>query len=310
MKPLEDSQWVAKCPPVDNESFMNSPAVSVIIPSYNRRETIGRALDSVLNQTYALHEVIVVDDGSTDETAERVEKDYPSVQIVKQSNQGVSAARNTGIAASTGEWLAFLDSDDRWLPQKLMQQMTALERAPGHRVCHTDEIWIRRGVRVNQMNKHRKSGGRIFERCLELCCISPSSSIVHRSVFSDLGPFDESLPACEDYDLWLRITAREPVLYVDEMLIEKYGGHEDQLSQKHWGMDRFRVAAIEKILGEGVLNHQDTLLAWQMLKTKSRILMLGAQKRSKHTQAALFEQKYVNASEQVDGLLDGGKSWH
>ncbi len=101
------------------------------------------------------------------------------------------------------------------------------------RVCHTDEIWIRNGRRVNARKKHGKKGGWIFQHCLPLCAMSPSSIMIHRDVFTALGGFDERLPACEDYDLWLRITARYPVLFTRQPLIEKYGGHDDQLSRKY-----------------------------------------------------------------------------
>ena len=136
-----------------------------------------------------------------------------------------------------------------------------LRRTPEARLCHTEEIWIRNGVRVNQMKKHAKSGGWLFQRSLALCCISPSSVLIHRSLFEDYGDFDESLPACEDYDLWLRITARESVAYVEVPQIYKYGGHEDQLSRAFWGMDRFRIQALEACLTGGYLQADDEAAA-------------------------------------------------
>jgi GT2 family glycosyltransferase len=152
------------------------------------------------------------------------------------------------------EWIAFLDSDDEWLPHKLERQCEALERHPQYRFCHTDEIWIRRGRRVNPMKKHAKHRGYIFDQCLPLCVISPSSALIHRDLFDRYGTFDPELPVCEDYDLWLRICAREPVLYVDEALLLKFGGHEDQLSQAYWGMDRFRIRALENLIRSGALD--------------------------------------------------------
>ena len=141
-------------------------SVSVVIPTYNRRDTLARALDSVFAQTRTPFEVIVVDDGSNDGTSDWVREVYPEVRLLEQENQGVSAARNYGIREASGTWLAFLDSDDAWFPEKLASQVQALETSPDHRLCHTEEIWIRKGRRVNQMKKHRKSGGWIFERCL------------------------------------------------------------------------------------------------------------------------------------------------
>ena len=255
--------------------------ISVIIPTCNRVETLPRALDSVLAQTLSVDEVIVVDDGSTDGTADLFRASYPQVRLMQQPNRGVSAARNHGIRKATGDWIAFLDSDDRWLPAKLEAQFRLIEQHPGHRLCHTEEIWIRNGKRVNQMLKHTKSGGHIYSQCLPLCVISPSSALLHHSLFEETGLFDETLPACEDYDLWLRICAREPVLFVETPYIEKYGGHHDQLSRKYWGMDRFRVRALEKMLADDLLTalqHAETVA---MLLHKAAILEQGARKRGK-----------------------------
>ncbi|MEN8175693.1 MAG: glycosyltransferase family A protein [Pseudomonadota bacterium] len=272
--------------------------ISVIIPSHNRAHTLPRAIDSVLAQDLQPREILVVDDGSTDATPALLRSRYPGVRYLAQKNLGVSAARNLGIGASRGEWLAFLDSDDTWLPGKLAAQADALAAAPGHRLCHTEEIWIRDGVRVNAMKKHAKSGGDLFLACLPLCVISPSAALIHRSLFDELGLFDETLPACEDYDLWLRICAREPVCFVAEPQIVKYGGHDDQLSRRHWGMDRFRVQALEKILGEGVLDAVRQRAAAEMLVKKASILAQGAARRGRLVEADTYrrlQEKYQPA---------------
>ena len=257
----------------------NSGAVSVVIPTYNRIHTLPRALSSVFEQSTPAGEVIVVDDGSTDNTQETLARDFPDVTTIRQENAGVSAARNVGIARAKGEWIALLDSDDAWLTTKLEAQLKTLSASPEARLCHTEEIWIRDGVRVNQMKKHAKSGGWLFQRSLALCCISPSAALIHRSVFEDYGDFDEGLPACEDYDLWLRITGHEPVVYVEVPQIYKYGGHEDQLSRAFWGMDRFRIAAIEKTLNMGTLSAEDEAAALRTIVKKLKILVAGARKR-------------------------------
>jgi len=274
------------------------PSISVVIPSYNRATLLTRALDSVYAQTRPPDEVIVVDDGSTDGTSKTVAKHFPDVQLIRQKNLGVSAARNAGISAASGQWIALLDSDDTWLAKKLARQMSALEARPGFRLIHCDEIWVRNGVRVNPMHKHRKQGGYIFQRCLELCCISPSAAMIHRCVFNKIGYFDTGLPACEDYELWLRICAREPVLYVSEPLVRKYGGHEDQLSRRHWGMDRFRVRALENILASDWLSPEDRRAAEQALVKKATILARGAQKRGHENLVNTYRriaQKYQRA---------------
>jgi len=255
--------------------------LSVIVPTHNRRNALKRALKSVDAQTLPAGEVIVIDDGSTDQTRAMLRSEFPHIVYRSQQHRGVSAARNLGIRQSRGEWLAFLDSDDEWLPNKLEKQIAALQNEPHLKICHTDEIWIRNGKRVNAMKKHAKKGGWIFEHCLPLCAMSPSSIIIHRSVFERVGLFDEKLPACEDYDLWLRITAHYPVLLLAQPLILKYGGHDDQLSKKYWGMDRFRIQALQKIIADPNLQPQNRQAAVAMLIKKIKIFLQGAKKRDK-----------------------------
>jgi len=266
--------------------------ISVVIPTFNRCELLCTAIDSVLAQTRPPAQIIVVDDGSDDDTAPVITKRFPQAQLIKQNNHGVSHARNRGIAAATQPWIAFLDSDDRWFKNKLSHQMAAIEAEPDYLLCHCDEHWIRNGKRVNPMNKHLKHGGSIFEYCLPLCVISPSAVVIHQSIFETLGKFDETLPACEDYDLWLRICARHPVLYIEDALLEKTGGHEDQLSRKHWGMDRFRLQALAKLLRANTLDEQQRILAVTTFKQKYNILHSGALKRENSLFAAELEMQY------------------
>ena len=209
-----------------------------------------------------------------------------------QQNRGVSSARNLGIKEARSEYIALLDSDDLWLKSKLDRQVSAFQNdTQSSRLCHTDEIWIRNGVRVNQHKKHKKHGGNVFQSCLKLCCISPSSAMMHRSVFEDFGFFDEDLPACEDYDFWLRYSAKEDVNFIDEPLIIKKGGHSDQLSGAHWGMDRFRIYSIEKILEEHDLKLVYKIEAIREIILKLEILINGSQKRQKFAYAENMLQK-------------------
>lgn len=268
--------------------------ISVVIPTYNRADVLERAIHSVLSQTFPPLEVIVVDDGSEDHTPELLDQQFPQVSYLHQANRGVSSARNLGISQARGDWIAFLDSDDEWLPTKLESQHLLLKEQPGLKICHTEEIWIRNGRRVNQMKKHAKQGGSIFQHCLPLCVISPSSVMIHKDVFDQVGLFDESLPACEDYDLWLRICARYPVGFVTKPQINKYGGHEDQLSRRHWGMDRFRLQALGKIIASGEIDVHDLEAAKTMLAKKAGILASGAEKRGRHEEA----MKYRSLAEQ------------
>jgi len=254
--------------------------VSVIIPTFNRAQKVERALRSVLGQTFKPHEIIVVDDGSTDETAELINQRYKdTVRYIYQSNNGVSQARNRGIRNARGNWVAFLDSDDEWLPGKLQMQVSLLQENPGFSFCHTDEIWIRCGKRVNPMHKHKKQGGWIYENCLPLCVISPSSVLIKKEIFTILGGFNESLPACEDYDYWLRYCSRFPVLFLEKQLLVKYGGHSDQLSRKYWGLDQFRLKALLNILSSDALTPEQCSLTKEIFLQKCGILKQGATKR-------------------------------
>lgn len=266
--------------------------ISVIIPVHNRASVIVRAIRSVLSQSLPAKEIIVVDDGSTDQTSTVVEREFPEVRLIQQKNLGVSAARNTGIHHASGDWIALLDSDDEWKPEKLQRQVSALHENPIFQVCHTDEVWIRNGKRVNPMKKHRKPDGWIFERCVALCCVSPSAVLIHNSVLEKVGLFDQNLPVCEDYDMWLRVFSRYPILLVNAHLLVKYGGHADQLSRKYWGMDRFRVVALIKILEQGRLNQLQYQAAKRILLEKLSILIQGFSKRSNQLELEKYQRIY------------------
>jgi len=218
------------------------PKFSVIIPVFNREKFISRAIESVLNQSFRNFEIIVVDDGSTDNTPYII-KQYP-IKIITQKNKGVSAARNTGIKASSGNIIAFLDSDDEWKKDKLKIQAKFFENNPSYKIHQTDEIWIRDGKFLNKKRIHQKKEGFIFYESLHLCLISPSAVAIKKELFEEIGLFREDFEVCEDYELWLRITKKYPVGYSPEKLVIKYGGHEDQLSRKYFGMDRWRVKAM------------------------------------------------------------------
>ncbi|MFQ5597592.1 MAG: glycosyltransferase family 2 protein [Nitrospiria bacterium] len=256
--------------------------VSVVIPSYNRAHLISRALDSVFAQGHPIHEVIVVDDGSGDGTHLKIRRDYPSAHLIRQRHRGVAAARNRGIRSATGTWIALLDSDDCWAPEKLSKQVEEVLKHPRHPLCHTNEIWIRNGERVHPLKKHEKKGGRIFRDCLPLCMISPSSVLIQKRCIEAVGYFDEGFPVCEDYELWLRICAGYSVSYIDEPLTVKYGGHNDQLSKKYWGMDRFRVQAIDHLLSSSTVYGADQDAAIEMLHEKCAVLVKGAVKYRNH----------------------------
>jgi glycosyltransferase involved in cell wall biosynthesis len=266
------------------------PLVSVIIPTFNRAAFVREAIDSVLGQNYSHLEVIVVDDGSQDDTSAAVREYGTQVTYMPQPHSGVSAARNRGVAAAHGELIAFLDSDDLWLPQKVTAQVALFGQQPQVQACYTDEIWIRRGVRVNPRQIHAKHAGWIFLPSLSRCIISPSSIMLRRPLWQRLGGFDETLPACEDYDLWLRLTALVPVALLPERLIVKRGGHADQLSRTTPVLDQYRIVALEKMLTAS-LSWQQQQAVLQHLVHKCHIVALGAQKRHQMARCALYQAK-------------------
>ena len=269
---------------------MGAVRVSVVIPTYNRADFVREAIASVLRQDYPHIELIVVDDGSRDGTAAVVSSFGPAVQYLWQENCGVSTARNRGVAASTGGLIAFLDSDDLWLPRKVSAQVAYFEAHPDAQACHTDEIWIRRGVRVNERHTHRKQGGWQFPASLPRCVISPSAVMMRRALWDRLGGFDESLPACEDYDLWLRLTAVVPVGFLTERLVIKRGGHADQLSRSLPVLDRYRVKALEKALATP-LPPEYRRAVLEQLVAKCRIVAQGARKRHHADRWACYNAK-------------------
>ncbi len=254
--------------------------VSVVIPTYNRCKFVLRAIKSVMGQTRKADEIIVVDNGSSDNTCKLVKSNFPTVKIIVEPKRGVSAARNIGIRSAKHTWIAFLDSDDQWKKRKLetiIKQVCNSKKK--QKIWHSDEIWIRNGNFFNQKLHHKKSGGYIFENCLKMCCISPSSVIIHKSIFQDYGLFDEKLEVCEDYDFWIRVSSKEKVGFIDRKLVIKHGGHSDQLSKKFWGMDRFRIISLINLAKTVILDHDQKKLVKREVIAKLKILVAGAEKR-------------------------------
>lgn len=264
-----------------------NPLVSVIIPTYNRANMLRQAVDSVLEQDYRPAEVLVIDDGSVDETPAVLAEYADRIRRFRRDNAGVSAARNTGIRAARGELIAFLDSDDYWLPGKLTAQVEWFLRHPENMICQTEEIWVRNGRRVNPRQKHRKRAGDIFIASLSLCLVSPSAVMLRRRLLDETGLFDPELPACEDYDLWLRVSSRYRVGLIEKPLLVRRGGHPGQLSAAP-GLDRYRIHAIRKILDAGDLSLAQRKAAVSALEKKCAIYAAGCEKRAKHEEAARY----------------------
>ena len=267
------------------------PQITAILPTWNRAEWLEKSIQSVLDQTFGDFELVVVDDASKDSTAEIIERYSGKIRtIVFSENRGVSAARNAAISTSDSEWIAFLDSDDFWHPDKLQKQIAQTKMRPACPLHFTDEIWIRNGVRVNPKKKHQKKEGWIFQPSLALCLMAPSTVILRRELFEVHGLFDENLPVCEDYDLWLRLTAQHPVALLNEKLMTRHGGHADQLSRSDWGIDRYRVQSIQKILKTESLRPEDRTAAIRMLIEKCGILAKGFRKRGNLKEVEKYEK--------------------
>lgn len=265
------------------------PLVSVIIPSHNRAWILKEAIDSVFDQRFRDFELIVVDDGSTDNTPELLAA-YPNLRVARQGHSGVSAARNRGISLARGRYVAFLDSDDLWLPEKLSTQIAFFQRRPDALICQTEETWVRNGIQVNPKRRHTKPSGMIFEESTQLCLVSPSAVMIRRSLFDRVGGYDERLPACEDYDLWLRTTCQFPVYLLPPPLVIKRGGHRDQLSRQP-GLDRFRIYALRKILEnppEKGLSRTQERAAVDVLRKKCSIYANGCLKRGRVEEARYY----------------------
>lgn len=262
--------------------------ISVIIPTYNRATLTKRAIESVLNQNIQPYEIIVVDDGSTDNTKEVLQSFGDKIVTIYQKNSGVSVARNRGIKEAKGEWLALLDSDDIWLNKKLSTQISYHKNNPHIKISQTNEEWLRDGEVIKQPKKYKKKAGYIFKDILTHSTISPSTIVTSREIFDNIGYFDESLNVCEDYDLWLRVALKYEIGLIEEILTIKYGGHIDQLSTTTWGMNRFRVEALEK--------HIDSEFKEDVLKViikKCQTLKKGALKRDNLKTYNIYNQKQI-----------------
>ncbi len=221
--------------------------VSVIIPVYNRTFSIRDAVESVLIQSIKPSEIIVIDDGSSFDTVSYLKNYMHHIRLIKlNKNKGVSFARNTGIKAACGEYIAFLDSDDLFLPKKLECQINYMAEN-NLLISHTDEFWYRKDSWVNQGKSSKRYGGYIFDKILDKCRISPSSLIVHKSVFDEAGYFNEDLKVCEDYEISLRFALKYKIGYLEKKLIIKRAVEENSLSAGICHIEYIRYEILEKL---------------------------------------------------------------
>lgn len=282
-------------------AMVKNEAVSVIVPTHNRAGgLLEKSIESVLDQVGVCVELLVVDDGSTDDTSDVLRSYGDNVRVLRQENRGPAAARNLGIREASHDLLAFLDSDDWWAKSKLATQLTAMVAQPSYLISHTDEIWYRRGKFLNQKKKHARPHGDIFSQCLPLCCVGMSTVMARRAFFDQVGLFDETFPCCEDYELWLRASLRQPFLKIDEPLTYKQGGRDDQVSaQFQVGMDRFRIRAMEKVVALDDCSKQQRLALGQEILRKARIYEKGCRKHGRPDEALVYQGKAASWQEVV-----------
>jgi GT2 family glycosyltransferase len=174
-----------------------------------------------------------------------------------------------------------------------------MDAHPDIEICQTEEIWVRDGVRVNPKKRHQKPAGDIFRASLDLCLVSPSAVMMTRKLLDRVGGFDERYAVCEDYDLWLRVARDVPVSLIDQPLVVKRGGHNDQLSRSTWGMDRFRIQALAKLLRSGLEGEKKEWVV-EVLGKKVAVLVQGARKRGKEEEARKYERLLAEWSNEVD----------
>lgn len=279
--------------------------VSVIIPVYNREVLVGDAIESVLAQTVPSGwelELIVVDDGSTDGTANVVERQLTRFRSAGGRGSLVTlphcgypgAVRNRGVDIAQGAVLAFLDSDDRWYPGKLQAQLMP-HGAAACRISHTRETWLRDGRVVSQRKQRHRRRGDIFADALHKCIVGPSTVLIDRALFEESSGFREDLEIAEDYEYWLRVLAQEEISFVDHPFTEKRAGSWDQLSEKYGQIEAFRIAALRDLVVSEHFLRLDLPLrhaaARDMLTRKLLIYANGARKRGRLEEAADLERE-------------------
>lgn len=280
--------------------------ISVIIPTYNRRAMVAEAAASVLAQRGAAFELIVVDDGSTDGTAEYLRAAYgsnPALRLTRIAHRGPAAARNHGVSLAHAPLIALLDSDDLWAPDKLARQLCFMRDHPEYAISQTGEIWMRNGRRVNPGRRHRKRAGDIFVDSLRTCLISPSAVIMKTGPLRAIGGFDEELEAAEDYDLWLRILAEHAVGLLDEPLVIRRAGHPDQLSATVPALDRFRILALLKLLSASRISAAHREAVAEVLIEKCAIYSKGLRRRGRIAEADVC-RRIASAARSWRGCAD------
>ena len=272
---------------------MKKPIISIIIPVYNRSNLLREAVKSVIYQNFRDFELIIADDCSEENIKKTLETitqiESISLKYLKlQRHSGMPGfVRNSGCKIAEGSYIAFLDSDDLWLPDKLEKQVALITKNIS--ICHTREIWQRGDKVVSQSSQRHKREGDIFEDSLIKCIIGPSTVIMERGLFEKHGGFREDIEIAEDYELWLRITESTQVAYIDEPLVIKRAGDWEQLSEKYGQIEIFRIKALKELVEKSFFKSDKMNLAKKVLSEKCRIYASGCRKRGKDSEALFYE---------------------
>jgi len=307
----------------------NTPSVSVVIPVYDRPGMATEAVRSVLFQSYPHLECILVDDGSRKPPAEaeRLFSADPRFRYKRIAHTGMAGAvRNCGVREARYDLIAFLDSDDIWLPDKLERQIGLPASSPGLEdrqdlaknfvLIHTREVWLRGEKVISQKTQRHRRHGNVFADALEKCMIGPSTVLMRKAVFEELGGFREDLEIAEDYEFWLRLTAIHQVEYIDTPLVVKRAGHGEQLSEKYGQIEIFRLTGLHDLVRSGWFikncpgggdkaEKQNSCpelvhnLAAAELARKAGIYAAGSRKRGRMEEADRYEQlarKFASSS--------------
>lgn len=286
------------------------PEVSVIIPLYNRSALLKEALDSVRAQTFSDYEIIVADDGSDSEELIRSARhcEEAGAKLVRLTHFGCPGrSRNRGVEHASGRYLAFLDSDDLWTPDKLEQQLEYMKTHPDCRLVHTREVWNREGQIVSQRKQRHQRSGEIFSDALVKCIIGPSTVMMTRECYLELGGFHDHIEVAEDYEFWLRYTALYPVGYIESPLVIKRAGNWDQLSEKYGQIEIFRIRALKHFLELPGIPEARRSEAVEEYIRKCRIFSNGCLKREKRAESLFWSREADYREKQLHAAAASGE---
>jgi glycosyltransferase involved in cell wall biosynthesis len=277
--------------------------ISVVIPAHNRARSIGRAISGALAQTYPDIEIVVVDDASADDTAARVEAlGHPKVRLVRHAtNKGAAAARNTGVANARGDWIAFQDSDDDWLPEKLARQAAHMANLPGDYVatfCTKIDYGYdaagrhgpRRACCMPDPDEAIESGD-LHPRLLRGNIIGPQTTLISKAAFRAAGGFDERLRNNEDWDLFIRLSRQGPIGFLDDPLVLVM--YSDNSISRN---DLYKAASFVRVLGKIRRKSDDpALLAELASQTASKLRHVGRRRSARRYLRKALSLRPTNA---------------